>query len=343
MSSTQFLIDAATRHQVFLQRYGDNDAKKARKILNRLRRAINARLSQEPALFQRQRIDVLLSDLEKLMTIGYSDIAVASRRSALDLAVDEAQFSVDLFNRASTPSASFNPPAETALLNAVEDAPMRTSAVGPVISGALAAFGVRKTAQVLQIVSDGVVLGDTTQEVSRKVDSNMSVLQPRQLTALVKTITNHSSAVAREETYRQNIKLINGYKFVAVLDSRTTLICASKDGKRFQTGQGPMPPLHWGCRSTTIPIIKSQFAAGASLTGKRKTVVNGKVEQVTANTTYGGWLKKQPIGFVDEALGVERSKLFRSGKLKIGKFVDPTGRVYTLEQLRQMNPFVFLE
>jgi hypothetical protein len=37
MSTQQFLMDAATRHQVFLQRYGNGRSKEAVKLLNRLR------------------------------------------------------------------------------------------------------------------------------------------------------------------------------------------------------------------------------------------------------------------------------------------------------------------
>jgi hypothetical protein len=45
VSSNQYLIDAATRHQIFLQRYGAGRSKEAVKMLNQLRRKINARLA----------------------------------------------------------------------------------------------------------------------------------------------------------------------------------------------------------------------------------------------------------------------------------------------------------
>jgi len=104
-----------------------------------------------------------------------------------------------------------------------------------------------------------------------------------------------------------------------------------------------MPPAHWNCRSTTIPIIKPEFDMGAKIKGKRPSIGGTGVKQVSSRTTYGGWLKKQPTAFVDEALGVERSKLFRAGKFKIDAFTDPTGRVYTLLQLQKMNPIAFIE
>ena len=104
-----------------------------------------------------------------------------------------------------------------------------------------------------------------------------------------------------------------------------------------------MPPAHWGCRSTTIPKIKPEYDVGANLHGERPAKSAKGVEQVSSRVTYGGWLSDQPVEFVDEALGVERSKLFREGGLTIDKFVDPTGRVYSLDQLQKMNPIAFIE
>lgn len=97
------------------------------------------------------------------------------------------------------------------------------------------------------------------------------------------------------------------------------------------------------CRSTTIPDVKDEYNLAKKAVGKRPSVGASGAEEVGGRTTYGGWLKKQPVEFIDEALGVERSRLFRSGKLTIDKFLDPTGRVYTLDQLKAMNPFVFAE
>ena len=59
------------------------------------------------------------------------------------------------------------------------------------------------------------------------------------------------------------------------------------------------------------------------------------VRPINAKLTYGAWLKKQPQALQDEVLGVERAKLFRSGKVSIQRFTDDTGKVYTLEQLKE--------
>lgn len=343
MSVKQYLIDASTRHQVFLQRYAGGEAKKAVKALNRLRRDIMARLSQEPTEFQRNRLSIVLDDLNKLSDKAFTEMRLDVKYNAGKLAANEAQFSIDLYNK--TSQANFVLPSEAALLASVELAPMAAK-IGnsPVtINDALNQYAKKKAAQVTQIITDGLTLGDTTPQIAGKISSTMSTLHKRQLETLVRTAANHASSIARQAVYEQNSDLMNGYEWVATLDNKTTLICASRDGIVYSNPTDPMPPAHWGCRSTTIPSIKPEFSLAKGLKGKRPAVGASGAGEVSANSSYGGWLRKQPREFIDEALGVERSRLFRSGKLTIDKFVDPTGRVYTLEQLRSMNPFVFQE
>jgi len=211
------------------------------------------------------------------------------------------------------------------------------------IDEAMSQFGIKKAAQITQAISDGITLGQTSPEISRNISNLINTQTRRQLDALVRTVTNHSSSVARAMVYEDNQDLLEGYQWVATLDSRTTMICGSRDGNVYPVNSGIMPPAHWNCRSTTIPKVKDAFNIGSKLKGSRPSMGAIGVETVSGRTTYGGWLKRQPVEFIDEALGVERSRLFRSGKLNIDKFVDPTGRVYTLKQLEDMNPFAFQE
>jgi len=342
VSTQQYLIDASTRHQVFLQRYGGGESKKALTYLNNLRRKINARLSQEPTNFQRNRLSALLDDINKITNTLMTDMGASIKHGARKLATAEAAFSTTLYNKAST--TDFILPSDEQLITAVNAAPMAAPAGMKTITieDALREFGKKKAAQIAQTISDGVTLGQTTPEISRNVGTMINTLQRRQLDALVRTVTNHTSSVSRSMVYDANSDLLEGYQWVATLDGRTTMICGSRDGKVFQKG-GPMPPAHWNCRSTTIPKVKDEFNIGSKLKGARPSIGADGAKTVSGRITYGGWLKKQPVEFVDEALGVERSILFRSGKLSIDKFTDPTGRVYNLQQLQDMNPFAFQE
>lgn len=310
----------------------------------RLRRDINARLSQEPTIFQRNRLTALLVDINGLATAAFGDISTQSIYGAQQLAATEASFSVKLFNKATTVDAGWTLPASGQLVAAVAGSHMATGVNSSItMEDAFRAFGAAKTKQIGQIISDGVTLGDTTATISGKVSQTINTLTRRQLDSLVRTVTNHAASVARGQVYEANSDLLEGYQWVATLDGRTTLICGSRDGEVYIVGVGPMPPAHWGCRSTTIPKLKPEYDVGAEIGGKRSARSADGSREESANITYGGWLRKQPPEFVDEALGVERSRLFRAGKLPIDKFVDPTGRVYTLAQLERMNPIAFIE
>lgn len=47
------------------------------------------------------------------------------------------------------------------------------------------------------------------------------------------------------------------YKWISILDSRTTDICRHRNGKIFEYGSGPRPPAHYRCRSTIAPIVNN--------------------------------------------------------------------------------------
>ena len=341
MPSTAHIETAAIRHQVFLLRFAEGQNRRAQKTLNRLRRDIMARLLQEPTVFQKHRLEAVLYDIDQLMVASYGDIRGQVMSGQLELALSEAEFNQELFDRST--KANFILPSEQSLIDAVQNRPMvDVMRKGQTIEDALRDLNTKKREQVMQMIRDGVVLGDTTQTIAKTISTTMATLDARQLQTLVKTATIHTSSVARMQTMEANADILEGYEFVATLDSRTTLQCAKHDGEVHQKGQGPIPPLHWNCRSTIVPKVKPEYTIGGFV-GKRPSIGAEGVKQVSGKTNYGSWLKKQPVEFVDEALGVERSRLFRSGKLSIDKFTDPTGRVYTLTELQRMNPFVFQE
>ena len=343
MSATQYLIDASTRHHVFLQRYAGGQAKKAIKTLTRLRRDIIGRLLDEPTDFQRARLTAMLGDIESIARDGFGKVYADFSGELYDFARSEAEFSRELYDKVA--SVSFASPSDAALIAAVDNAPLSVGKgmTGVALKDAFKEYSTKSTEQIMQLIRDGVALGKTSPEIARDVGEIMTTLKPRQLETLVRTATNPASSVARSELYKQNSDLMEGYRWVSTLDNRTTIICGSRDGKVYQEGVGPKPPAHYGCRSTTVPVIKSAFSVASGMGGERPAFGPDGRGVVGSRTTYGGWLKKQPVEFVDEALGEERSKLFRSGKLPLEKFVDPTGRVYSLEELERMSPMAFQE
>jgi SPP1 gp7 family putative phage head morphogenesis protein len=95
------------------------------------------------------------------------------------------------------------------------------------------------------------------------------------------------------------------------------------------------------CRSSTVPVLKSWRDLGINrdeLPPGTRASMNG---QVPATQTYGEWLRDQPATVQDEALGKAKGALFRRGELPVERFVAPTGRPYTLDQLRDREARAF--
>lgn len=342
MSATTRLIDTATRRQIFLERFAGGEAKKAISTLNRLRLDINARIMQEPTQFQRQRLVVLLADIDAMYLPLVQKLSGQVRKSTNEIAISEAQFSVMSYNQVS--KVDFILPSNDALIAAVNGSllTVRKSRGSVDIPQMLKDSAGSSSKLVAQTITDGLALGDTTPQIARKVSEILATVERRHVEALVRTAINDAAQVAREQVYGRNADLVKAVRWVATLDNRTSLICAGRDGAEYPVDLGPRPPAHFRCRSTTVPVINGIFAEIGMGGDRPSKGADGKVEFIGARKTYGGWLKDQPKEFVDEALGPERSALFRSGKLSIDRFTDPTGRKYTLRELDGMTGIALL-
>lgn len=163
------------------------------------------------------------------------------------------------------------------------------------------------------------------------------------------------SAKARKDAERAGIRVgdkikLMGYRWVSILDSRTSQICRSLDGQVFQFRKGPLPPAHPNCRSSIIAEIAGRWLRRddkgrfAKRDERAATGAAGK-EQVDGKVKYYEWLKTQPAAFQDDALGVTRAALFRKGGLSAAAFaklnLDKNFQPLTLDEMRKLKPNAF--
>ncbi|WP_057488510.1 minor capsid protein [Streptococcus oralis] len=91
---------------------------------------------------------------------------------------------------------------------------------------------------------------------------------------------------------------ITKYRFVAVLDKRTSHICQEHDNKVYDTDKAVpgvnYPPLHPWCRSTTIAY--DEDADYSKLERRARNPKTGKVEYVPADMSYKEWYSKYVDG-----------------------------------------------
>ena len=86
--------------------------------------------------------------------------------------------------------------------------------------------------------------------------------------------------------------IVQKYEYLATLDSRTSEVCRSMDGKVFRLSEKQVginyPPLHPNCRSTVVPYFDDEEDPGERIARDSE----GEVYYVPGNMTYREWYDK---------------------------------------------------
>lgn len=339
MAVNDQLLDALTRHEVYLRRYSTATLRKVLALLKRSDTRIVERLLEDDlTALSRTRQEKLLTDLRRVMESAYIDAEGALQVDLEALATYEGEFQTDLFKRVLPVKFDTVTPTAEQLIAAVNSRPFQGKLLKEVYPE-LTASAFRR---VRDTIRAGIVEGRTTDQIVRDLRGRAAqgykdgilAHNRRDVESVVRTAVNHTSNTAREYTYEVNDDLVKGVRWNATLDGRTTFVCMSRDGKVYEPGKGPRPPAHFNCRSSTSPVLKSWRELGFGVDevpASTRASMNG---QVPADQTYDGWLRNQPKAFQDDVLGVRKAELFRGG-LKVDRFVDTSGQEFTLDELRK--------
>lgn len=333
--------DALTRRQLFIQRFAEGRANEAEKTLVRIYAKAQARLLRDPDAITAGRLTSVQQDINRLLASEFVDLNAGIRQGVLDFAEDQANFTTAALQAESTVllnSVSLATLDQTVMSRGL-DTPLGAGKI--TLDEALDSFAVNKRRELMTVINDGILLGQSTTEIANQVREHAALRPKSQVKTLVRTLVNHTAAMAEKSVVEENQDFFSKEEWVATLDTRTTLICAGRDGMTYPLGTGPYPPAHWNCRSHRVPILKDEFALPQG-----KTKRPSEVDTVTGQTKFDGWLRKQPSDFQDEYFmqfpdGLDKAALFRRGELPIQRFRMETGRDYTLEELRNLEPLAF--
>ncbi len=169
----------------------------------------------------------------------------------------------------------------------------------------------------------------------------------RNAQALIRTSYQTVMSEARQDAYRANDDVIKGTELCAVLDSRTTLICRGYDGKTWDLNGKPIPPntlpqmippLHWGCRSVLVPVLKDlEEILGVPGMSAIPTSTRSSIDgQISTDVTFDQWMRSRPVKEQIKVLGKGRQQLWADGKLTLADMLNPqTGQVMSLKALRE--------
>ena len=208
-------------------------------------------------------------------------------------------------------------------------------------------------------VRNALLTGESTPKLARRLKGRLQFGQPamsarqialaggeltavanHQVMALVRTSVNQVANAASQQTYAANQSVTSRYRYTATLDSRTSPICRALDGQEFEHGKGPVPPQHFNCRSTTVPVIDYKRLG---IEPPKNTKRRSRDGLVPSDQTYGQWLNNQSEETKADVLGPQKVPYFNTLVKKYGatdairKFVSEDGSELTLSQLRAIT------
>lgn len=381
-TANELVYDRLIKHQIYLRQYSGHLRNKIDKLLTSnlkdLTKSLEGGSATERPLTEwgRARKEKLLRNIQSIRAVGFKKVQEDLSNDLVDFANHEMDYTIDLFNKASPAKLTMTVLPPEQLKSIVVSRPFNGLRLENWIDN-IEKADVKRLKTTLQL---GVAQGENLRTIVNrlqageaifyKVGSQMSpqgwVVTRRNLEYIIRTATNHISNRVRSDIAKSNKDIFEEEMFVSTLDIRTTLECASLDGKKFKIGAGKIPPLHINCRSLRVPFLDDkkigerpavehsrkqalkEFSGSSKVTSIKdlntsevgafhrferdyKRKMTGRVPH---SKKFEPWLKETSKDFQDEYLGLERAKLFRSGKYTLKDFVDNKD-VLTLEELKR--------
>jgi SPP1 gp7 family putative phage head morphogenesis protein len=351
------ILDLITDRAINLQRFTSGQRRNAAKFLKRLEGEIVSQLAKiDPTGVQRttyrsKRLEALLKQVRETIKASYRAEGTRLIGELRELADMEAAFAASSVNKTigveiMTVGVTRNQ------LGALVD--------GVAVQGApVAEWWERQAGDTFFRFTDqmrlGIAQGETNGQLVRRVRGGtqngevvkgLMQISRQHAESLVRSATQAVSQRARQATYDANEDVLKGLAWASTIDMRTTVDCASRDGLLYSVsdrkpighslpwGGGP-GNLHWGCRSTSVPVVKSWQELGFDIDELPPSTRASMDGQIPSDTSFEGWLTRKSKAQQDEYLGKGRAELWREKKLTFRDLVDGNGRELTLEQLRE--------
>lgn len=263
------------------------------------------------AVFDSRSLQNLIDRIDDAVDEGYGSALKVTRSKLKEIADHEVQFQIKTAKSAVS-GLKLDNPRNKDIAAVVSNRPV----YGRTLDNHFEVLARSTKQSIRDRLNIGLLEGKDVSEVLKDLDQYSFGRSAQQADAVARTLVSHASNHAREAVWDANSSEVIGVIYIATLDSATTIVCASLDGKVFKPDQGPRPPQHYGCRSSTGPV----FADGGPTPKKLK---------------FADWLEDQSEEVQNESLGVTRAKWFRSGKVNISQLVDQSNRPLTINEIRK--------
>jgi len=338
------LLESYISHQIWLQRTASHEAGLVVPFIQQMRDEVRDEVlkfgddSRTAA-----RLNKMLRDLDAALRGIAGDWNDVLLEDLQELAKYEADWNVKTL--ADNVDANFTTPSPEQVWSAVKFEPLALSDKPVDFNSLLNNWAESEVQRLTTGVRSGFVQGLTTRQIVKSVvgAGGLADVSQRNAMTIVKTAMNHVSTVAKDATYEKNKDIVEGYELIITLDSRTSAICRNwPPGKVYKLTDRyqPKPPFHFACRTTTAPVISSEFDFLDKGSKRAAKGAEGGT-QIDADTSYYEFLKQQPAWFQDEALGPVRGKIFRNSGVTPEEFrsisIDGFGRPMTLKEMSALD------
>jgi SPP1 gp7 family putative phage head morphogenesis protein len=211
----------------------------------------------------------------------------------------------------------------------------------PTLAKSFESIGGSELTRINLVIRKGIASGEVEDEIVKKV-LKTTTLTDNQAKTLVTTHITQADNIVKQKVLEANRDVYSGYVFTAILDSRTSAICSRYDNL-FQSADNVKvrPPLHWRCRSSLVPVLKSKKELTQSLSDRvnKERLFAVPEDRLAGNLplkeTFSEWLLRQPMADKLEKLGTEeRVSLFEKGSLTLTDFFSKLGAPLDISAVR---------
>ena len=344
MSATEYLIDASTRHQIMLQRLSGGAFNKLKPILEKLQNDVKARLRDNPTDFQMHRLTALSADIQALFDEANAEFGRQLNLDLNDFTEYETDFQYRMLGNAVTTELTL--PAIEQVVAAVTVAKSELVSGKKVqrltISEMVETLG-SKPKTIENRIRAGIIEGKSVDQMVRDIMRIADQVNKRDARTIVRTAFNLAGSEARRAVNEANADVLIGERLVVTLDSRTSVTCYGLSVKNiiYKIGEGPQPPLHFGCRTVRVGVVDPRYAA-PGIKGLKSARGDNGVEKIDVDVTFDQFLKNQSVKFQEEFFfkfsgGHYKYEAWKAGKISGADFVDGNGAEIDLSYLKTLD------
>ena len=357
----EILTAQYTQHTVYLQRIGATLGRDVAPYLEEIDRQVQrifakyegravtiknrAAIQEQINKVSREQLQLYVNDLKKeRREVGVNEAAFAA--NSLNDIVESDDFN------AVTPS-----PAQVniaAIANPIKIGDNAFTSYNSLMSN----YWQKWTIEIDGIVMAGFSSGQTINEVADNIysqlrltttdtSSNTLTRAKRSARQLAITGTNHYANQARVAFVDANDDMLKGYRFLAVLDSRTSQQCRALDQKVISKDSDKLssltPPLHPNCRSALVYEVDDRFKLDDKDTKRASAFeIDGERDPkpLSSDGIYYDKLKQLSAKDQDVVLGPTLGKAFRKmdDPKQFAKLtIDSLGNPLTIKEMKQRD------